>query len=72
MMLTTAPTPILSHESFALGSSDERSLTARSYILTAEIRRSIDTLMQGDYLTTVAHPWSPNDSGDRLLAVTRI
>jgi uncharacterized lipoprotein YbaY len=43
-----------------------------SYLLKAEIRRSDRAaLRSGDYLSTVAHPWSPGET-DAVIVVRKI
>ena len=52
---------------------EERRLTARSYVLAAEVRRSpAGRLSPGDFLTTAAFPWTPDDRGEQVLDVVQI
>jgi uncharacterized lipoprotein YbaY len=47
--------------------------TLKRYVLTAEVRTSREERIHpGDFLTTVAVPWTPGDTGDNAVPVSRI
>jgi len=52
---------------------DEQLLSSDSYVLAAEVRRSSKfQLIPGDFLTTVAFPWTPHHGGEQVLDVVKI
>ena len=54
-------------------SVDEQLLSSNSYVLAAEVRRSSKSrLIRGDFLTTVAFPWTPHHCGEQVLDVVKI
>jgi len=52
---------------------DESLSPRNSYVLTAEVRKlRKDRIQSGDFLTTVAVPWSPGDRGEAVVPVSQI